>query len=544
MATGIRATGIIRRTLALVVIAAAPLPALGQAAAPEPRFEVRRFEVEGAILLPQPEVDAVLAPFRGAQRGFADLQSARDALVGAYAARGFRAVEVTLPAQDITSGVVRLRVLERKVARVTLEGNRHFGTANVRASVPALREGEAPNVDAINLDLRIANESPAKRSVVVFNPGANEAELEAVVRVAEEDPLSAFVSLDNSGTKATGTFRAGAGFRHANLFDRDHVLNMQYVTAPHVPGHPNSMSLLPSKDVTILGAGYHLPAYALGGSFDFTLGYSNVNSGTLANLFSVSGSGSIYAARFNRPLGRIGEYEHRVSAGIDWRATRNAVTPIGGGASLVPDITVHPLSLVYSGLLPGEGRETAFNLGVWQNLPGGDNGDQPAFDRVRAGASATYQLWRYAFTHTSTVATDMQVRVAASGQWTRDLLVPGEQFGAGGADSVRGFLERELGNDRGHRASVEVYSPDFGASLPVAGAKLRLLAFMDWARLERNRPTVLEAQRQGLASAGLGMRLGIGKSFSARADFGVVTHAGGTQGRGDGRMHASLAWLF
>lgn len=542
---GIRRDGGGRPGLALALLLAADL-ALAQAAPvpAEPQFAVERFQVEGATLLPAAEVDAALAAFRGGRRGFADLQSARAALIAAYAARGYRAIEVALPPQDITSGVVRIRVIERKVGRVVLEGNKAFDAANVRAGVPSLDEGMAPNIDAINRDLRISNESPAKRSVVVFNPGTRDDELEAVVRVAEDDPFSAFVSLDNSGTASTGRFRAATGFRHANLFNRDHVLNMQYVTAPNRAGNPDQLSLLPSKDVTILGAGYHLPAHALGGSFDFTAGYSNVNSGTLANLFTVSGSGSFYSARYNRPLERIGDYEHRVSAGVDYKATRNAVAPVGGGASLVPDITVHPVSLVYSGNVSGDGRETAFNAGVWQNLPGGDKGDQAAFDLTRAGATARYRLFRAALNHTRTFEGDVQLRFAASAQATDDMLVPGEQFGAGGADSVRGYLERELANDRGHRVSAELYSPDFGGSMPFEGARLRALVFADWARLSRNRPTVLEAGGQGLASVGFGFRLNVGRNVSARADFGVVTKAAGTQGRGDGRLHAGFAWLF
>ncbi len=511
---------------------------------PEPTFEVRRFEVEGARLLPQAEIDAALEPFRGAQRGFADLQSARSALIAAYAARGYRAVEVTLPPQEITSGTVRIRVLERTVARVALEGNKLFDAANVRAAVPSLREGATPDIDAINHDLRIANESPAKRAVVVFNPGEKDAELEAVVRVAEEAPVAFFVSLDNSGTEQTGRFRAGVGFRHANLFNRDHVLNMQYVTAPNEAGNPDKLTPIPSKDVLIVGAGYHLPAYALGGSFDLTAGYSNVNSGKLANLFTVSGSGSFYAGRFNRPLARIGEYEHRLSAGFDWKETRNSVVPIGGGASVVPDNTVHPVSLVYSGNFAAQGRETAFNLGYWQNVPGGDKGDQATFDLVRPGATASYRLFRAAVNHTRTLDKDLQLRFAASAQYSGDMLVPGEQFGAGGADSVRGYLEREVSNDRGFRASVELYSPDFGTSLPFEGARLRALVFGDWARLTRNNPTVLEARGQALGSVGVGLRFSMGKSINARADYGVTTQAAGTQGRGEGRMHASLAWLF
>ena len=38
-----------------------------------------------------------------------------------------------------------------------------------------------------------------------------------------------------------------------------------------------------------------------------------------------------------------------------------------------------------------------------------------------------------------------------------------EQFGIGGMESVRGFLERQFAGDRGYSGSLELYSPDFGA---------------------------------------------------------------------------------
>ena len=48
---------------------------------------------------------------------------------------------------------------------------------------------------------------------------------------------------------------------------------------------------------------------------------------------------------------KFGEYEHRLSAGLDYRAFKNNVTLISTGSGLVPDITIHPLSLTYNGLL-------------------------------------------------------------------------------------------------------------------------------------------------------------------------------------------------
>jgi len=73
------------------------------------------------------------------------------------------------------------------------------------------------------------------------------------------------------------------------------------------------------------------------------------------------------------------------------------------------------------------------------------------------------------------------VRAAANAQQTRDLLIPGEQFGMGGADSVRGYYERETASDVGRRFSLEGYGPDFGSWVGSTW-RARALLFADAAR--------------------------------------------------------------
>jgi hemolysin activation/secretion protein len=82
--------------------------------------------VEGATRLPPDRIDEVLAPFVGPERTIADLQQARAALESAYADRGYGATQVVLPEQEIKDGIVRLRVVEGKVGRILIEGNRFF----------------------------------------------------------------------------------------------------------------------------------------------------------------------------------------------------------------------------------------------------------------------------------------------------------------------------------------------------------------------------------------------------------------------------------
>src|SRR5262249_45136822 len=162
-------------------------------------------------------------------------------------------------------------------------------------------------------------------------------------------------------------------------------------------------------------------------------------------------------ARWNWYLPRWGQYEHKLSFGLDYRAFRNEV--LVNGIGVVPDITVRPASLTYSGLRRYSDAELSYYVSASVNLPGGVDGDADAFQRSRPGANADYTVYRYGANYVQSLPGDWQFRAALNGQYTNALLVSGEQFGIGGPDSVRGYILRELSSDRGYQTQVELYTP-------------------------------------------------------------------------------------
>lgn len=519
-------------------------PALAQGAADAPPFDVTRFEVTGVTVVPAERVDQTLQPFTGSARTVADLQRARAALEALYAQRGYGAAQVVLPEQEIRDGVVRLQVLEGALARVAIEGNRHFDEANVRRSLPALEPGRPLNTARLAANLRLANESPVKQTTVVLRPGATEGELDAEVRVADERPWRFSLGFDNTGTPQTGDNRVGIGFQHANVFNLNHVLTLQYVTSPSRESNPSSFALPPNDKVLVVGAGYRVPLPTLGDSIDLVAGYANVDSGVVQNLFNISGSGRVYAGRYNFNLPPAGAYEHRLSPGIDRRYYDNRVVPVGASGTVVPDYVVTPLSLAYGGTYRGAARELAFTISAVRNLPGGANGDQATFDAVRPGATASYTLGRGAFSFVQSLPGDLQGRLRLAGQYTRDELVPGEQFGIGGMDSVRGFYERQFAGDRGFSGSLELYSPDLGPRLGVNGLRARLLAFYDYGRVVTINPDAFEAPSTSISSFGPGLRVAYRTDVNLRLDYGFQLQSGVPGVNGRSQANFSFAWVF
>ena len=506
----------------------------------ELRFDIARYRVEGNTLLPAPEVEQIVSAFAGKGRDFGDVQRALEALQEAYRARGYSAVQVYLPEQELARGEVLLRVIEARIAKLEVRGNKHFDEANVRRSLPSLSVGATPNANAVAKNLRIVNENPAKQTNVTLRAGAKEGEAEARIDVTDENPRKWFVTLDNTGTPATGYQRLGFGYQDANLAQRDHAMTLQYVTSVEKP-----------SQVGIYSLGYHLPLYAQGASMDFVAGYSDVDAGstqTPSGALSFSGRGGVLGARYNWHLDHHAGYDQKLIVGLDHRMYRNtcAVGAFGaaGCGAAAATFSLTPLSLTYAGTWTQPTGRLGLHAVASANLGGGSKGDTAALGLARAGASSHYWLLRAGLDYGQALPADWQVRARLDLQHTGEVLVPAEQFGIGGASSVRGFLERERSDDRGHSGSLELYTPELAPSMGMKDWNVRLLAFYDFGRTARVDPLPGEQVHNGIASAGVGLRLALQKRFSLRFDLAQIVDPGGTRERNHVRFAFGSVWSF
>ncbi|MBP1314642.1 ShlB/FhaC/HecB family hemolysin secretion/activation protein [Herbaspirillum huttiense F1] len=518
------------------------------------RFDITRFAVEGNTLLTQARVDEAVTPFRGPGRVYGDIQQALEALENAYRSAGYTAVQVSVPEQELTGGVVRLQVVETVVGKVVVSDNRHFSEQNIRASIPQLVEGSAPNLRRISESVQLANDNPAKQVNVTLTASESTNQIDAAITVKDDNPLRVMLNVDNSGNRDTGQWRTGVAVQHSNLFNRDHVATVAYTTSPDSPS---------GAKVDLYSLGYRLPMYGLGDSLDFIYGKSNVTSGqTLAvnSTLNITGRGEIYALRWNHYFARSGEWSSKLVFGADYKKVDSSCNINGGllnGASLntcLPYSTL-PLSVSYSAQQQGVGQVLDYNLGIARNMATGEarrndalqvtdryslfTGSRQSMDNfiiVRGGAS-----WFKVFQN------DWQVRLASSLQVSPHALPPVEQFGLAGANTVRGFTERAVAADSGAVVNAELYTPDLLVKSEARG-NLRLLGFVDAARGANNNVTAASTvpSTLTLASFGAGLRYTLGRDFTLRLDVARVLLNGNsvTEQRGDLNAHLSAILGF
>jgi len=506
------------------------------------RFTITGFTVEGPLQSEAAKHQPLLAPFTGENRTLDDLQSARAALEGALREDGHPFAIVRLPAQTMPKdGSVALQALEYRIGRVTVDGAEHHDEANVLNSLPALSTGATPALGALNAQLQLANANPVKRTAVVMEPGLNDT-VNFDVQVRDARPWRIATTLDNTGTDETGRLRLGLGFQYANLWNRDHVLSAQYVTAPHDDDHPSQLALPFEDDVRIWGASYIAPIPQLRGSLEVYGGGANVDSGVVAGVFDITGKGSVIGTRFTLNLPAQTVWAQRVSLGYKSRKYDNDVQITGGSEQLVPDYRTSPLELGYQA--DARYAKLALSGGVTfaQNLPGGSLSSDADFDEVRAGAVNDYLLVTFNAGAHYDLGRGGELALRLDGQYTDDLLVPGEQFGIGGASSVRGLEERQFTADRGLSASLEYFTPNLFPKL--SRTSTRLTAFIDGANGKTLQPTGFEDGSIDVASGGLGLRFATGHNLSLQLDYGFVFDPNPALGTGNGRWHGVFSWFF
>lgn len=491
--------------------------------AQETRFAVTAYTVDGDNPLSAADTQSLLAPYTGEAMTIDRLQAAASALETALKDRGFGFLRVIIPPQD-ARGTITLRVLAFKLNTINISGNQAFSSDNIRRSLPALASGTTPNLREIARAQALANDHPSKQVAVTLQQGRVPDTVDAAVKVEDANPLQFFASLDNTGTKQSGHTRLGVGVSHSNLFDRDHSVTATYTTSPD--GHRD--------DLQQYGLYYRAPFYGLGGALSAYYSKSDTNSGTVANFFNVSGRGEFAGIRWTHRLLPLGSYSHAAEIGVEDRFFGNDVrfnnTPIG------TDVRSRPLLLRYSGRLDGAAYGIAGSLELARNLSGGGGNTDATYTANRAGADTGWQAWRYALQGSHALGA-WTLNAKLRGQVSADALIPGEQFGLGGASGVRGFEEREGTGDQGMLGSLELMSPQIAEGL-------RVLVFSDAGQVRNHRAGAGVNAREGASSAGAGLRYQWRRNLSVSLDWAQVMNGAGTTNKRDNRVHAALSFRY
>jgi len=418
-------------------------------------------------------------------------------------------VDVSVPVQKISNGVVQIIVTEGRVGQVRVTGPCYFDPC-VLLKQTRICHGQRIFESSLIDDLEWLSRSPYRNVNLELSPGEVEGFTDIEYQIEDRMPWRAYAGYEDTGTRQTGIERTIYGVSWSNAFDRDHQLGYQFSG---------------SSDFNQLAAHsliYEIPL-ANRDRLQFYGSFAEVNGDALG-LFGVNGRAWQVATRYfyELPCNGCDNCNHQIVAGADFKRT-NTNLEFGGQQVFNSSADIVQFTLGYHGA-----KRTGLGSLVWRldgvygpsGLSGGNN--SVAYQTIRAGAQSDYLYGRAFLEQTIPLGCRLNFIARLTGQIADGNLLPSEQLGFGGYYSIRGYDMRLINGDSGYVGNLEIATDPIQLCL-LGDDQIQYLAFHDFGDSYNHTLLPGEDRSVDLSSVGVGLRYGLSSNFSLRADYAWQT---------------------
>ncbi|HEY3196608.1 MAG TPA: ShlB/FhaC/HecB family hemolysin secretion/activation protein [Nitrospirales bacterium] len=469
----------------------APPPPGKREPSPLLRVFVKKIIVLGSTVFSEAELATVTAPYTNRELSAEDIEALRQALTLYYVNRGYVTSGAIIPDQSVKDGELLVQVIEGKLSRIDIEGTKWFFPSYLRKRIE-LGAGPPVNVNTLQDRLQLLQLDPRiTRLNAELRPGITRGDSVLNVRVAEADPINAWVELNNFVSPSVGEDHFITTLAHQNFTGHGDVLSVQYGRSEGINPELNVRYILPLTryDTTI--------------SFEFRKNDFKVVEDPFESL-DIQSQSNIVGISVRQPVYRTLNKEFGI--GITGEYLENKLF-LGG----------EPTDQFLAGAPSGVSRVSALRFFQdWVNR----SGQQvlSAYSRFSVGLDvlgATGKNYNVANSQDSKFFSWLfqtqwarrfepwKIQVLARGtvQLSNAHLFPLEQISVGGRYSVRGYRENTLVQDNAILLSLETRVPILRSAL---GEDIVLLApFADFGRgTNTNAPS---ADPDSLGSVGMGL---------------------------------------
>jgi hemolysin activation/secretion protein len=497
------------------------------------------------------ENDALYAPMSDA-----DIESFRQRLLKDLQDDGYVFATVSVYKNSLRFGFLKFRVHVGKKGEVTVVGNRWY-TARQILKATSWETGRRFNYRNLYSKLFDFNTKPDIQLDTKLQPKVDEFGnriVDVEINVEDSFPLHVALTLSNTGTKETGDWRLRGTLQHLNLTRRNDVLSLDWLTDPEDLGAVNALS-----------TSYYYP-WEDGRGLTLYAGYSQSELNDVAPELDVFGKGWYYGAQFSKVLKETEEYTIDASAGWLYQYSERQ-NELANSSFQQDDLTLSMPSLTIgysSKVFDKYGGRNYFSNTIQANFAGKFGASRrDKFTAQSALAEGDFLIDRFSFARFQKLFSGenepgkWSAMIRLDGQLADDELIPAVKKGMGGANSVRGYEEREVSGDSGVTGSVELRTPLVDNFIP--GLKrskeyrernpddwmmhrLQLIAFYDFGKISNANPTPGESKNEAFSSLGAGVRLGLTKYSQIKFDYGFPLAKTEESSSGLGHLSLQVQW--
>lgn len=421
-------------------------------------LDITEVVIADAENMPEPEADAIASRYEGTCVNVGDIQSLLSDITKFYIDEGYVATRAYLPPQDLSTGVLRIQVVEGRIGKVMLkEGDER--SLNLATAFPR-EEGAYLNLRDFEQGLDQVNRLLSNNAALELLPGSKPGESVVVISNQPTKRWHLNVTGDNYGTRSTGREQVGVTLGVDNLLGLNDYFSL---TRRHSDWPWEDSREQSSSTTGVFSVPYHYTT--------FTVGYTHSDYdsilGTPGGLdLALSGNNKVAFATVDQVLYRDQDSKFNGYINFARKTANNYIEDqrldVSSRTLSVVDIGVNYSTVWQGGSLSlGGGYSRGLDwfgaLEDADNLPG--SAPRAQFSKVTAQAGYYKPFGFY--------EQNMLFSTQLSGQYAFDTLYGSEQVSIGGIYTVRGFYDEVLANDHGafwrnDLALMKPFGPIFG----------------------------------------------------------------------------------
>ncbi|MFT8642890.1 ShlB/FhaC/HecB family hemolysin secretion/activation protein [Gluconacetobacter sp.] len=428
----------------------------------------------------------------------ADLNSIVSIVSDLYRTHGRPFVYVAIPPQYLGNGVVHFVIMEYRLDKVGVRGNRWFSSEQI-IRTSGLRSGKRLTISDVRYGIERLNDNPFRTVNAIFSPSAIKGETDVLLQTTDRFPLNLYGTFDTGGLPTLGREEWELGGTWGNVFGLGHTLSYQLTHS--VSELYNSHSLNYSAPLP-WGDQIHIF-----GSYAWNRPRENLN-GTEFVENGHSGQASFRYVHDVHPIELFGPKAtlwQQMSAGFDYKTTNNSVE-FGGISVYATNAETVQFPVAYRLTIRDAFGETQIRNQATFSPGGLTNGNhRHNYSLLVPGASPRYIYDTMTLARTTWLPYDLSWTVQATGQISTSNLMYANQIGLGGLYTTRGYFTDTILGSEGVTVANEVHSPAW--HLFRAQDLEQVGAFFDYGHVSQVRPIPNQINSLDLSSVGLDLHL-------------------------------------
>lgn len=399
---------------------------------------------------------------------------------------------------------VKVQIIEGGIEDIKITGTRRLNRNYVKSRI-ALGASKPLNRDKLLKALQLLQLNPLIKNISAeLSTGSRPEESLLEINVTEADSFKTEFFADNGRAPSVGSFRRGVRISEGNLLGFGDAIDFKYTNTDGSDAFDLSYAIpLNPRNGTLTLAGGITDTKVVEEPFD---------------RIDITGDSFYVDIGYRQPILQTPTKELALGFNLSRQESKTKLLgesfPLSIGANEDGETRISALRFFQEYTQRNQQQVFAlrsqFNIGL--DLFNATVNDDPPDGR--------FFSWRGQGQYVRLLAEDTLLVLRSDVQFATSSLVPLEQFGLGGLQSVRGYRQDSLLTDNGFLTSAEVRFPVWRVK-KIEGL-LQVVPFVDfgvaWNSSNRNSPA---PDPNTLIGVGMGLQWQMGDNFTARIDYGI-----------------------